>query len=111
MVFTILLFSLMGMPPLLGFFGKISAFIPAMDAGLTWLVVIALLASVVGAFYYLRLIKTIWFYEQDRQFVKPANVLNVLSAVSALVLVAVLFLPFLRGPVQSALGAAAASLF
>ena len=111
MVFTILLFSLMGMPPLLGFFGKISAFLPAMDAGLTWLVVIALLASVVGAFYYLRLIKTIWFDEQDRQFVKPANVLNVLSAVSALVLVAVLFLPFLRGPVQSALGAAAASLF
>ena len=111
MVFTILLFSLMGMPPLLGFFGKISAFLPAMDAGLTWLVVIALLASVVGAFYYLRLIKTIWFDEQDRQFVKSANVLNVLSAVSALVLVAVLFLPFLRGPVQSALGAAAASLF
>ena len=111
MVFTVLLFSLMGMPPLLGFFGKISAFLPAMDAGLTWLVVVALLASVVGAFYYLRLIKTIWFDEQDRQFVKSANVLNILSAASALVLVAVLFLPPLREPIQSALGAAADSLF
>ena len=111
MVFTILLFSLMGMPPLLGFFGKISAFIPAMDAGLTWLVVIALLASVVGAFYYLRLIKTIWFDEQDRQFVSSASVLNVLSAASALVLIAVLFLPVLRGPIQSALAAASRSLF
>ena len=111
MIFTVLLFSLMGMPPLLGFFGKISAFLPAMDAGLTWLVVLALLASVVGAFYYLRVIKTIWFEEQDRQFVKPAAALSVLSGLSALVLAAVLFLPILRGPVQSALGAAAASLF
>ena len=111
MIFTVLLFSLMGMPPLLGFFGKISAFLPAMDAGLTWLVVLALLASVVGAFYYLRVIKTIWFEEQDRQFVKPAAALSILSGLSALVLAAVLFLPILRGPVQSALGAAAASLF
>ena len=111
MIFTILLFSLMGMPPLLGFFGKISAFLPAIDAGLTWLVVIALLASVVGAFYYLRLIKTIWFDEQDRQFAKSSVALKSLSAISALILVAVLFLPILREPVQSALGAAAASLF
>ena len=111
MIFTILLFSLMGMPPLLGFFGKISAFLPAIDAGLTWLVVIALLASVVGAFYYLRLIKTIWFDEQERQFAKSSVALKSLSAISALILVAVLFLPILREPVQSALGAAAASLF
>ncbi|MEP6341815.1 MAG: NADH-quinone oxidoreductase subunit NuoN [Maricaulaceae bacterium] len=111
LIFTVLLFSLMGMPPLLGFFGKISAFLPAIDAGLTWLVVVALLASVVGAFYYLRLIKTIWFDEQDRQFVKPATALSALSALSALVLVAVLFLPVLRTPVQAVLGAAANSLF
>lgn len=111
LIFTVLLFSLMGMPPLLGFFGKISAFMPAMDAGLTWLVVVALLASVVGAFYYLRLIKTIWFDEQERQFVKPAKALSMLSAVSALLLFAVLFIPVLRAPVQSVLAAAATSLF
>ena len=111
LIFTVLLFSLMGMPPLLGFFGKISAFLPAIDAGLTWLVVVALLASVVGAFYYLRLIKTIWFDEQNRQFVKPVAALSVLSALSALVLFAVLFLPVLRTPVQAVLGAAANSLF
>ena len=69
------------------------------------------LASVVGAFYYLRLIKTIWFDEQNRQFVKPVAALSVLSALSALVLFAVLFLPVLRAPVQAVLGAAANSLF
>lgn len=111
LVFTVLLFSLMGMPPLLGFLGKISAFMPAMQAGLTWLVVVALLASVVGAFYYLRLIKTIWFDEEDRQFVKPATALSVLSGVSALILFAVLFIPALNAPVQSILRAAATSLF
>lgn len=111
LMFTVLLFSLMGMPPLLGFFGKISAFYPAIDAGLTWLVVVALIASVVGAFYYLRIIKTIWFEEQDRQFVKPAAALSVLSGVSTLILVAVLFLPFISAPVKIAFGAAAASLF
>jgi NADH-quinone oxidoreductase subunit N len=111
LAFTVLLFSLMGMPPFLGFFGKISAFYPAIDAGLTWLVVVALLASVVGAFYYLRLIKTMWFDEQSRQFVKPATALTVLSGASALIIAAVFFLPMLRGPVQSAFGAAAASLF
>lgn len=111
LIFTILLFSLMGMPPFLGFFGKISAFYPAIDAGLTWLVVIALLASVVGAFYYLRLIKTMWFDEHTRQFVKPARALTVLSGASALIIAAVFFLPVLRAPLQSAFGAAAASLF
>ena len=111
LVFTVLLFSLMGMPPLLGFLGKISAFMPAMQAGLTWLVVVALLASVVGAFYYLRVIKTILFDEEDRQFVKPATALSVLSGVSALILFAVLFIPALNAPVQSILRAAATSLF
>ena len=110
-VFTILLFSLMGMPPLLGFFGKISAFIPAMDAGLTWLVVVALLASVVGAFYYIRLIKTIWFDEADREFVRAVPALRWISAISAAILVIALFLPIVRFPLQKALETAALSLF
>jgi len=50
----------MGIPPLLGFFGKFFAFAPAMEAGMTWLVVLALIASVIGAFYYLRLVKIMW---------------------------------------------------
>jgi len=56
-ILTIFMFSVMGIPPLLGFFGKFFAFVPAMQAGLTWLVVLALIASVIGAFYYLRLVK------------------------------------------------------
>ena len=49
-ILSMFMFSVMGIPPLLGFFGKLFAFLPAMEAGLTWLVVLALIASVIGAF-------------------------------------------------------------
>src|SRR5690606_29140231 len=48
------MFSLTGFPPLGGFLGKYAIFAPAIDAGLTWLVIIAVLASAVSAYYYLR---------------------------------------------------------
>jgi len=59
---------------MLGFFGKYFAFVPAADAGLMPLVIIALVFSVVGAFYYLRVIKTMWFDEPKNEFVEaPAS--------------------------------------
>ena len=54
---TILMFSLAGIPPLAGFFAKWYVFLAAIDAKLYALAVIGVLASVVGAYYYLRIIK------------------------------------------------------
>ncbi|WP_455477530.1 NADH-quinone oxidoreductase subunit NuoN [Bartonella sp. B41] len=58
---TIQLFSLASIPPMAGFFGKWYTFSAAVHAGLTPLAVIGMVASVVGAFYYLRIVKIMWF--------------------------------------------------
>ena len=62
----ILLFSLAGVPPMLGFFGKFYVLKAAVDAGWVWLAVAGAVASVIGAFYYLRLVYFMYFgAEQD----------------------------------------------
>jgi len=66
-IMTMLLFSLSSIPPLAGFFGKWYTFSAAVGAGLVPLAVVGMLASVVGAFYYLRLIKIMWFDEPKEQ--------------------------------------------
>jgi NADH-quinone oxidoreductase subunit N len=58
---AIFMFSLAGIPPLAGFFAKIYVFYAAIDAGLVELAVIGVLASVVGAFYYIRVVKVMYF--------------------------------------------------
>lgn len=60
---AMLMFSLAGIPPLAGFFGKLYVFQAAVHAGLYWLAVLGVLASVVGAFYYIRIVKVIYFDE------------------------------------------------
>jgi NADH-quinone oxidoreductase subunit N len=60
---TALMFSIGGMPFLVGFFGKFFVFYAAVDAGLIWLVVLAVLFSTVSIAYYLRVVKVIWFDE------------------------------------------------
>ncbi len=59
------MFSMAGIPPLAGFFGKFFVFRAALDAGLVYLVVIGAVTSVVSAFYYLRIIKVMYFDEPD----------------------------------------------
>src|SRR5262249_13587753 len=59
--FAMFLFSLAGIPPLAGFFAKFYVFIAAIKAGLFTLAVIGVLTSVVGAFYYLSIIKVMYF--------------------------------------------------
>jgi NADH-quinone oxidoreductase subunit N len=111
MIFTMLMFSLAGIPFFMGFFGKWYAFAPAFNSGLAWLVVVALLSSVIGAFYYLRVIKTIWFDDQAQSFVKAPRSLSFLSTVSALMVFPILLLPFVAAPARTVIEAAAASLF
>ena len=67
-VFAMLMFSLAGIPPLAGFFGKYFVFLAAMKAGLYALAVIGVVASVVGAYYYLRIVKIIYFDEPAEAF-------------------------------------------
>ena len=63
--FVILMFSMAGIPPLAGFFGKWVVFYSAVNSGLLFLAVIGVLTSVVGAFYYLRIIKIMYFEENE----------------------------------------------
>lgn len=61
----VMMFSMAGIPPLAGFFGKWYVFLAAVNAGLIPLAVIGVLMSVVGAFYYLRIIRMMYFEESD----------------------------------------------
>jgi NADH-quinone oxidoreductase subunit N len=59
-VMLVMMFSLTGLPPTMGFFAKLFVLQAVLDAGYTWLVVFAVLMSVVGAFYYLRIVKIMY---------------------------------------------------
>ncbi len=61
---AILMFSLAGIPPMLGFIGKFAVLQAAVDAGLIWLAVLGVIASVIGAFYYLRIIYFMYFGQE-----------------------------------------------
>ncbi len=61
----ILMFSLAGVPPLVGFFGKLYVLRAAYEAGLAWLAVLGVIASVIGAFYYLRIVYYMYFGEEE----------------------------------------------
>jgi NADH-quinone oxidoreductase subunit N len=103
------MFSLAGIPPLAGFFAKWFAFLAAINAGLYWLAVIGVVASVVGAYYYLRVVKIMFFDEAAAPFLgirAKEGVVMVLSLLLVLGFVA----PFIASPVVEAAGVAARSL-
>ncbi|WP_371397969.1 NADH-quinone oxidoreductase subunit NuoN [Fretibacter rubidus] len=110
-ILTILMFSLAGIPPLLGFFGKWYAFSTAADAGLLWLVVLALIASVIGAFYYLRIIKNMWGDDVVNEFVEAPRSLRFITLASALLILPLMILPFSAQGALGLISTAAASLF
>ncbi|GAD55170.1 LOW QUALITY PROTEIN: NADH-ubiquinone oxidoreductase chain N [Limimaricola cinnabarinus LL-001] len=60
----VLLFSLAGVPPMVGFFGKLYVLRAAYEGGLTWLAILGVIASVIGAFYYLRIVYYMYFGEE-----------------------------------------------
>jgi NADH-quinone oxidoreductase subunit N len=66
--FAMLLFSLAGVPPLAGFFAKFYVFLAAIKAGLFGLAVIGVVTSVMGAYYYLAIVKTMYFDEPAKPF-------------------------------------------
>lgn len=105
----LLLFSMAGIPPLAGFFAKLWVFWAAIEAGLIWLAIIGVVASVVGAFYYLRIIKIMYFDEEAEPFEPMAMELStVLAASVAFAFPAYLVLAY---PLRIVAEAAAKSLF
>ena len=107
-VMTILMFSLAGIPPLAGFWAKWYVFLAAIDAQLYALAIIGVLASVVGAYYYLRVIKIMWFDEPTGGFVPMAGELRLVLGLSGAF---VLFYVLIGGPIGTMAQAAAKSLF
>jgi NADH-quinone oxidoreductase subunit N len=105
---TILMFSLAGIPPLAGFWGKWYVFLAAIEAKLYALSVIGVLASVVGAYYYLRIIKIMWFDEPVEGFQPMPFELRAVLGVSGAF---VLFYVIIGGPVSFVAQVAASSFF
>jgi len=105
---AMLMFSMAGIPPLAGFFAKFYVFAAAVNAGLAWLAVIGVVASVIGAYYYLRIVKVMYFDEPADAFQPlergPGFVLGVTSAFTLLFFIA-------PGPLVAAADAAAKALF
>jgi len=105
---AMLLFSLAGIPPLAGFFAKFYVFLAAIEAELYGLAVIGVLASAVGAYYYLRIVKLMYFDDPAEGFDPMPNVLRVVLGVTGLF---TLFFVFVMSPVVTWSTAAAKSLF
>ncbi len=105
---ALLLFSLAGIPPLAGFFAKFYVFLAAIQSGLYALAVIGVLTSVVGAYYYLLIVKVMYFDEPSPGFERMPFALKAVLGVSGLFNLLFIVWP---APLINAASAAAKSLF
>jgi NADH-quinone oxidoreductase subunit N len=105
---AMLMFSLAGIPPLAGFFAKFYVFLAAINAGLYALAVIGVLASVVGAYYYLMIVKTMYFDAPAKSFERMPGLLRLVLGLAGLI--NILFFAY-PAPLLGAATAAAKSLF
>jgi NADH-quinone oxidoreductase subunit N len=105
---ALLLFSLAGIPPLAGFFAKYYVFLAAIQAGLYGLAVVGVLASVVGAYYYLLIVKLMYFDEPMPAFQPMPGELKVVLGIAGLFNLLYFLYP---APLIVAAGDAAKSLF
>ena len=105
---AMIMFSLAGIPPLAGFFGKFYVFAAAIEAKLFTLAVIGVVTSVVGAYYYLRIVKIMYFDEPKAPYEAMAPGLRIVLALSSVVVILFFVLP---APLRGAAEAAARSLF
>jgi NADH-quinone oxidoreductase subunit N len=106
--FAMLLFSLAGVPPLAGFFAKFYVFLAAIEAGLYGLAVIGVLASVVGAYYYLAIVKVMYMDEPASEFEPMPHELKAVLGITGLF--NILFWAY-PAPLVDAAAVAAKSLF
>ncbi|MDE8347948.1 MAG: NADH-quinone oxidoreductase subunit NuoN [Acidocella sp.] len=104
---AVLLWSMAGIPPLSGFFSKLYVFAAAINVGLDTLAVVGVLTSVMAAYYYLRVIKVMYFDSGSPDFDQAAGGVRLVMLAGAL---ATVFFVFIPGPLVSAAGAAARAL-
>ncbi|MCM5551798.1 NADH-quinone oxidoreductase subunit NuoN [Pleomorphomonas sp. NRK KF1] len=104
----IIMFSLAGIPPFAGFFGKYFVFAAAINSGLYWLAVIGILSSVVGAYYYLRIVKIMFLDEPKGAFEPMGGEMKAVLGISGLFVAA---FALVLGPLGDAALAAARTLF
>ena len=103
------MFSMAGIPPLAGFFGKLYVFLAAVNEGLYALAVIGILTSVIGAFYYLRIVKIMYFDEPADAFDRTAG--REVGVIMAAACAFTLFFFVYPNPVIAGAEAAASVLF
>ncbi len=90
----ITMFSMAGVPPTLGFYAKFAVLQAALQAGMVWLVVFAVLMAVIGAFYYLRIVKLMYFDEpKDKAAIKSAPEMRWALSLNALALLGLGLMP------------------
>ena len=106
---TVFMFSMAGIPPLAGFFGKYFIFKAAIEANLYTLTVLGLLASVVSAYYYLRIVKLIYFDDALDSFDLPVG--KEISIITIGMSIVVVFFIFIIWPILNTTAIAAATLF
>jgi NADH-quinone oxidoreductase subunit N len=106
-VMLVLMFSMAGVPPLLGFWAKWSVLLEIVQAGLVWLAVVAVVFAIIGAFYYLRIVRLMYFEKpQDVAPITAAQGMRVMLSVNALaILVLGIYPGALMGVCAAALGA------
>ncbi len=107
--FTLFLLSLLGLPATGGFVGKFFAFQASLDSHLVWLVVIAAINSVIGAYYYLRVIIAMYFWEPSKDYT-PSKVAPALAFALVLAALGTVYLGILPGRVLDYANTAAQSL-
>ncbi|HZH26689.1 MAG TPA: NADH-quinone oxidoreductase subunit NuoN [Azospirillaceae bacterium] len=105
---AVFMFSMAGIPPLAGFFSKLYVFLAAVEAQMYVLAVIGVVTSVVSAFYYLRIVKLMYFDEPAEAFDRPIG-MGMTAVLAGTGLFTLLFFAF-QGPILSGALAAAASL-
>ncbi|HEY4802370.1 MAG TPA: NADH-quinone oxidoreductase subunit NuoN, partial [Paraburkholderia sp.] len=98
-VMMLMMFSLAGIPPTVGFYAKLAVLEATMNAGLTWLAVLAVITSLFGAFYYLRIVKLMYFDAPQDDAPIESHACN--RALLTLNGVAVLVLGIIPGPLMS----------
>src|ERR1700712_4523970 len=108
LMMAIFMFSMIGVPPLSGFFGKLLVFSAALQAGMPVLVIVGIVSSVIGAVYYLRVVRVMYIDAPALPFDRHARSVSFVSI--GMGLVTALFILVL-GPVTSAAQAAASVLF
>jgi NADH-quinone oxidoreductase subunit N len=108
-VMMVLMFSLAGLPPTAGFYAKLAVLSSAVNAGYVWLAVAAVILSLVGAFYYLRIVKLMYFDEPIGAFDRP--IAPELKWVLFVAAVLTMFFILLPDPIVGSAGEAAAALF